>query len=507
MDFKEITLLRKSNKLNEAWAMAGEWLQKEPDNIWAKRAVGWVLFDFLKAKTDPPQPVAALKVMNQIAGLDIPAEELMLVAQIEWRLTILFKNLKLKKAFTSGFIKELNPLLQKLPSSDSEAHRALLSVALRIEEMTHWAGFMKWWGWHHFSGADVISVKNQNGIPMVPLAEQAFIATAKDAIRRLNELPSETKFEEIETLVETGEKLLAQNSQLIFVSYHLSSLLDALGKKEQALEIFLPFAKKKATEFWMWEQLAALMEDAHSQLICLVKAVSCKAPPQFKVKVREKLAAHLIKRGNYTQARQEIDEAKKQRDLNDWRLTANISNWLQSQWYLQHQTDSPSAEVLNYKQAIQQAEALLYGDVSDTVIVTDRVLDHTGWLWFVKEDHGPAKARLTPTTAGVEAGVALQVKMTFLRKVTNKHGATDEVYQIFTARELKKLPAERLREVSGTITVPAGKTFGTVEGVFVPAYLVQLSGLINGQRVSGRAIKALNPVNNRISWKMVHLIR
>jgi len=48
MSFKEIKELRQAGKLEEALQMANQALETDPDNIWNKRAIAWVYYDYIK---------------------------------------------------------------------------------------------------------------------------------------------------------------------------------------------------------------------------------------------------------------------------------------------------------------------------------------------------------------------------------------------------------------------------------------------------------------------------
>ena len=48
MPAKEIKELRQSGKLEEALIMAKAELEAQPDNIWAKRNISWVFYEYLK---------------------------------------------------------------------------------------------------------------------------------------------------------------------------------------------------------------------------------------------------------------------------------------------------------------------------------------------------------------------------------------------------------------------------------------------------------------------------
>ncbi len=503
MSFKEIAELRKNNRLNEAWRMAHEWKRLEPGNIWATRALGWVLFDFLKTKIGKPDSRAVLKVMNQITQLQIPSEESMLVEQIDWQLAILLKKLKLNKTFSASFAERLMPLLLSVPSIDSKGHRALLNVTMGIPDMPNRSSFMSWWGWHHFTGTDIFPERGDEPNPPMALAEQVFIHCAKEVMQRVLEPPGPGVEEEINGLVTAGRSLLDKNTQLNFVRYHLSFLLNALNKKGEALEAFLPFAQKKPDEFWIWNQLSNLLDDADSQLLCLVKAVSCKAPAEFKVKVRERLAMHLLKHEYYIQAKQEVDEIIKQRELNGWRLTTSVVTWQHSQWYKHSKTSG--GKMLDFKVAAQEAQALLFGEVSSTLIVIDRVLE-SGWVWFVMPDYKMAKARSPHFLNDLKAGTMLSARIAQLNSHVNHRGETTEVYRILSAAVSEEAPSESVKHVSGELLIPPGKLFGILDGAFVPSYLIKEAALTNGQTYKGRAIRNLNPKNNQLSWKVVHVM-
>jgi hypothetical protein len=50
MSFKEVKELRKEGKLNEALEMALTDFEANPLNVWNKRALVWVYYDFLKSE-------------------------------------------------------------------------------------------------------------------------------------------------------------------------------------------------------------------------------------------------------------------------------------------------------------------------------------------------------------------------------------------------------------------------------------------------------------------------
>ena len=52
MPAKEIKELRQAGKLEEAYAMAEAEMQLEPENIWTKRNISWVIYSQLDASAN-----------------------------------------------------------------------------------------------------------------------------------------------------------------------------------------------------------------------------------------------------------------------------------------------------------------------------------------------------------------------------------------------------------------------------------------------------------------------
>ncbi|MBK6964930.1 MAG: hypothetical protein IPH20_13580 [Bacteroidales bacterium] len=76
MPTDEIKRLRKEGKLDEAYQMAKAELDAEPENIWSKRNMSWVIYSQLdKLADDLPQFILKL---DELKALELPQEEVML---------------------------------------------------------------------------------------------------------------------------------------------------------------------------------------------------------------------------------------------------------------------------------------------------------------------------------------------------------------------------------------------------------------------------------------------
>ena len=80
MPSKEIKELRLAGKLDEAYAMATTELTAEPDNIWTKRNLSWVLYSQMNAcAEDCTNFLSKIKELKELA---LPADEVMLFENI-----------------------------------------------------------------------------------------------------------------------------------------------------------------------------------------------------------------------------------------------------------------------------------------------------------------------------------------------------------------------------------------------------------------------------------------
>ena len=69
MPAKEIKELRQSGKLEEALNLAKAEVDAEPDNIWPKRNISWVYYDYLKQNGSPEHFDSFISWLNEIKNL------------------------------------------------------------------------------------------------------------------------------------------------------------------------------------------------------------------------------------------------------------------------------------------------------------------------------------------------------------------------------------------------------------------------------------------------------
>ena len=78
MPAAEIKALRQAGKLEEALAMAQEELNANPENIWGKRNISWVYYEYLKKYVHEENFEGFIENLIKIKDLNLPEAEVMI---------------------------------------------------------------------------------------------------------------------------------------------------------------------------------------------------------------------------------------------------------------------------------------------------------------------------------------------------------------------------------------------------------------------------------------------
>ena len=95
MSAKEVTQLRKEGKLEEAFMLALEDYNKDPYNIWNKRALSWVYYDFCKKYAAENDINKFLENIQKIKDLQLPSEDKMIFDSLIWEYRKLLESTKI----------------------------------------------------------------------------------------------------------------------------------------------------------------------------------------------------------------------------------------------------------------------------------------------------------------------------------------------------------------------------------------------------------------------------
>ena len=317
-----ITNLRKAGNLTAAYELAKRCLDEKPDDIWNKRNMAWVLYDFAKQKATVDDRDQFIRCLDKLIELDMPEDEEMLYQSAGFlarsMASAMIRANRQDEAFFNILFARIKTLKIK---KKTPAYSSIMTVMLR----THgwWRGFKDfcdWWGFDGFMDEDYQSTQaaDGSGQKIMPLAERVVMAYCKCLLN--NGLITE-----IENFIPWLDSFSLQHKNYIYLPFYGAKLLWKIGKKDDYYAKMKIFARKKSGEFWVWDLLGDYYDDPQMRLKFYAKGLICKSKAEMSIKLREKTAWLLKELGFLKEALSEFVFVKKIREKNKWKITAELS--------------------------------------------------------------------------------------------------------------------------------------------------------------------------------------
>lgn len=502
MSFNEIKELRKAGKLEEALDMANQALESEPDNIWNKRAAAWVYYDYLKKFSQPDSFDAFKENLINIKDLALPDDEKMVYDNCAWQIGRIVFGLQKVEHVEFRKVNELFEIAREFSFSiPSEAYTFLYkSFHKGYHNWSNYLTFAGWWDFANFRSEDFLTEEFE-GRKIMSIVEQAYIAYSKkllegEPIDQFGILKNIDK-DKVEEFLPHLDAVIEKHPDYQYPPYFKAKLLLSLGNDENVLSAFLPFAKQKRNDFWVWELMAEILsEDKDLQFACYCKALSLKTPEDFIVKLRQAFAEILVDRQMYREAKTEIQQVIATREKHEWKLSNQITQWTEKDWYNSATPKKDNREL--YFQHLKKAEEILFQDMPEEVIVVEFVNGNKNILNFVKDKQKFGFFNYSGYLDKPQIGDLLKVRF-------NGEGQ-DGFFKILTAKKAEShLITETIKNIKGPLKLISPQNFGFVEEAFIDPKLVQENNLTDGQSVKGKAILSFNKKKNEWGWKAIRI--
>jgi hypothetical protein len=460
--------------------------------------MAWVLHDYIKQYSNRDQFTLFEENIDTLLALELPEGEAMVFNSVAWQVVKIGFNLSKESPVDLLKINKLFEIVRKLPiTKPSEPYSTVFKAFYKVhKEWDAFPEFVEWWNLENFRSEDYLKEKLPDGKEIISLAERGYIGYAKCLLEKLNNaLPDEKEkaLESLKVFLPKLDNLINTHPEYLYPPYFKAKILLILGNEENILSVFLPFARSKVTEFWMWDLLADIFhEDEEKQIACLCKALTCKTPPDFLIKVRFKLAVILVRRKEYALAKTEIREIITVRESNNWQVPAQIENWTGAAWYSEVQEGKDNHAF--YNQFLQIAEEILFGEIQEEIAVVEFVNRDKKILNFIISKEKTGFFRYASYLKKVEIGDRLLVRL---------EGKGQDAH--YTPLTLKStlLPASKeiLKEFEGVLQIRPGQTFGFVGDIFIGPDIINKNALSDGQLTKGLAMVSYNRKKSEWGWK------
>lgn len=500
MTTQEVNALRKEGKLDEALAMGMELYKNTPEDLWAKRALSWVYYDLLKKaaeKNDFPEFISKLEALE---ALEVPAEEKMLYDNLVWVLFKMFNNLGREQNVDLVKINSLFDHIKPMPfNKEGDNYSILLKGLLNaFKDSPRAVEVIDWWDLNSLKQKDYLE-EEYNGRKMMAVAERAFITYSKNLEQ--GKLIDEFGNREIDTDKIGGflprlNRLIEEHSDFLYPPYYRTKLLLKLERKEEALESFLPFAKKKRNDFWVWQLMAEINEDDQDLAFsCYCKALSLGGKDDFLVKVREEFAEILVNEKMFPEAKTEIIRIVDLKNLHQHKIPAKVQRWMESDWY--ENTTPQKDNTLLYKENLEKAEFLLYGDTPEEVIAITSVNPKKQMASFIKDKEVNGFFKYVGLLKKLHVGDILAVR--FIGDSKNGY------FKVATIRTDPKLSSDAVKTFEGNIKIiPSG--VGFVKNIYVEKKLIERYHLADGEQIRVKAVMSFNKKRKEWGWKAFAIV-
>lgn len=502
MTLEEIKTLRKNGQLDEAVVHVEAMLKADTENLWVKRGAAWVYYDFAKAHASPATYDVFRSNLQKIEELKLSSDDAMLFDSCAWQIGKMVISLLKEKIVNYHLINDMYELCRNFWfAKPSDAYSFILKAFLKGHR--NWDAFLEfvdWWGLDSFRPQDY-EEEIYNGQKIMSLVEQTYIAYARQMLTLINKgvgrNQDEAFMEKIALYMKSLDAVIELHPAYKYTSYFKAKLLLVLGDGERSLSAFLPFAKLKKQEFWVWELMAEIFNDKkEEQFACFCKALSLKTSDDFLINVRQSFAKLLIERKMYDEAKSEIKHLVDTRIKKGWSIPSSVTAWMQQPWYMEAKDNRGNRSL--YEKHKLTAEALLFSDVCEEIVAVSFVNAPKSMLNFVKDKHKQGFFNYAGFLKNPQVGDLLSVRLVAV--------GTEGFYKLMTIRAASEneLP-DAIKSFIGKASFNASKTACFVNDVYIDPKLVKEYNVLPGQVIEGLALLSFNKSKNDWGWKAIRV--
>lgn len=121
----------------------------------------------------------------------------------------------------------------------------------------------------------------------------------------------------------------------IWFPYYKAKLLHLVHRNEEAIEFLIPVVKEKISDYWTWSLLAELLieTDKEKAVSCYCKSLLCKGDDKSIANVRTKFAELLIQKKLWSEAKFEIASAIVAKETEGAKIQDRLRDYQQKDWY------------------------------------------------------------------------------------------------------------------------------------------------------------------------------
>lgn len=501
MSYSEINLLRKSGQLERALEMAESEYEAVAGKLEAV-SLFWCLNDLVKRIEDEDELRTAIDRMRELMVRHDPDNDLLIRSMISaerllspegkreqegWRTLRALQEIPLEE------VVERKRLLFKYLQLDlmkpSLLHSRIMEEALKMDRADSkdfaFCKFADLWGLDSFRDEDWEQRQTKTG-HILPSNVEKTITSYHKALMADPEQEASNAYRQL--IIDA----IIKYPRNIHLPRYAAQLLARDGMMAEAMEAYKRMLIKTSDKFYLWEDLADLVDDPDVKMGMLAGAITSGVYDEFLSNIRLKMADLLCNAQLYAHAQTELDRYQRAHRMKGWALSRKFYNVANR---IPRGTVAADNRQL-YQKYKAMAEDFLFANVEPILMAK---------VWENKEMRND-KTVISWQMRYDQESVWLHPKR-FHLDFRSRNGSTFAV-KLVDGKAVWARPAELesdlpwLRRVTGPVTIRQqaanGKMFGFVENVFVPGH--QLTGVSQGQEVTVTAIL------NGDKWSSLQLV-
>ena len=482
---------RKEGKLDEAYKMAMELINKPDKDEWDTKAFAWCVIDLIKRDAKSGRNENLHRYSDQLRSLDIAATDKILSDQREYAFRLCNPNIReilrakslskqgdhqgalnlyrriynngdqsgdVKTGFAwelyrvakgmieqtpvnfNGAKKCINDYFRLSPEKPSLLHSCMLRLADKIAKdgKLNMGSFARIWGLENFRPEDYRPYITDGGKSYPSLAERIVQRAGKDAC-------ASGAHEELTYIIPFINDCIERYPDNLWLKLRKARVLTAIGQNNEAFSCGLEVVKNKVNDYWAWELLGDIHQSNSIELAisCYCKALLCSKDINFVGKVKLKLAGLLSQSGHFSEAKLEIVQLVKYRSENQQKIPETAEMLMRNLWYKDTASSNSNREF--YLAKAPFAEELLYGDLpwmnavlGETFFIEGKK-DKPRRKLYVQANPLPLEVTVSASKLTFDAGqtgAAIKIKGEFddenrLQVYTIEHRDSNENWDIF----------------------------------------------------------------------------
>lgn len=539
--FREITRLRKSRQIDEAYDLGKTARAQYPSDGWVMGAFGWCVIELVKRHANNPESEDFRRYLDELADLPVPPSDEVLHAQRQRWLSMadeagreaerarqagksgrhgeaiaIFARLanagKLRDADRTSFGWELCQATQDVIkagngrtlagapigkarrhiadyfrlglSGPNLLHSRIAQQALALARAGHIkiVPLARMWDLHSFRSEDHERFRTDGGKTLPALSESLVNMVAKEAAAS-GTLP------DVEFVLPHVERMSEKFPDNQWLKMNRVKLLSRLGRDDDARSLAVEFVRAKSREFWAWDLLGDLMEDGATRLACYAKALMCSSDDAFTGKVRLKFAEGIA--GQHPdEARTEIDRVLEASRIAGHRMPTKAEELTRRGWYID--AEPKQIPPTFYDRFSKPADKYLLAQLPKRLAVIDHVNHERKLFHFIVDKGVDGVAPFKMFGNAPKEGQVVRVQVD---TVKGPDGPRTNLLSIEQSDE--PIPSHLGKKFHDEVRVSNGMGF-MPDGIFISPILITQNAIQDGDTIEGIAI--LNYDKRRSRW-------